>query len=130
MEKNHVNTYEHEENKDKLLNTIKMICIIYLDSADKIKHIETEQIKKYFDYIGSELLQINNLRDSLKVKEYNQPYKEIYSNLDNMIASANLLSKDEKILFIELTKDINYLDSTLSFCYGILSKIITERENF
>ena len=46
-----------------------------------------------------------------------------------MIVSQNLLSKDEKILFIELTKDINNLEDTLAFCYGILMKILNERKN-
>ena len=125
----HLNTYELQENKDKLVNTIKMICFMYLEHPENINHISITKIKNYFAYIGSEYAEISSLRDSLKVKTYHQPYKEIFSNLDDMITSDNLLSEDERIIFIELTKDINYLEDTLAFCYGILSKAINEREN-
>lgn len=129
MRINHTNTYELEENKDKLLNTIKMLCFMYLEKPENINHISTQQLKNYFIYISSEYSEISTFRDSLKIKTYHQPYKEIFSNLDGMIASDNLLSKDERITFVELTKDVNYLEDTLAFCYGILSKIINEREN-
>jgi hypothetical protein len=126
---NHTNTYELEENKDKLLNTIKMLCFMYLEKLENINHISTQQLKNYFIYISSEYSEISTFRESLKVKTYHQPYKEIFSNLDGMISSDNLLSKDERITFVELTKDVNYLEDTLAFCYGVLSKTINEREN-
>lgn len=125
----HTNTYEAEENKDKLLNIIKLLCFAYLENQNNIKHIKTEHLESHLDYIGAEYIETVNLKSALKVKSYHSPYREIYSNLDNMIVSQNLLSKDEKILFIELTKDINNLEDTLAFCYGILMKILNERKN-
>ena len=123
----HTNTYETERNKDKLLNTIKMICFMYFDNPENIKRIEKSRLEEYFKYTIDEYQKINDLKDALKVKDYHRPYVEIYSNLDNMIASNNLLSKNEKITFIELTKDINNLSDTLALCFGILSKMIKER---
>ena len=45
-----------------------------------------------------------------------------------MISRDNLLQKTEKISFIELTKEINYLEDILAFCYGVFHKIIKERK--
>lgn len=123
----HLNTYQHEQNKDKLINTIKMICLSFLENPKNINYITTQQLKNYFCYTESEYAEITELKESLKIKTYYQPYIEVFSNLDNMIASNSLLSKDEKVTFIELTKDVNYLQDTLAFCYGILSKAINER---
>lgn len=125
----HLNSYETEADKDKLINSIKMICLSYLDKSDNIKHINTEKLENYFKYIEMEYNEISSLKYSLKVKSYHKPYNEIYSRLDDMIVADNLLSKDERIIFIELTKDINYLEDTLAFCYGILFNAISSRKD-
>lgn len=123
----HTNTYEEENYKDKLTNIIKMICIMYLEKQDSIEHIELLKLQEYFKYTELEYINLVSLKDSLKVQNYHQSYLEIYSNLDSMIMQDNLICKQEKVTFIELTKDINYLEDILGFCYGILSKIIKER---
>lgn len=124
----HTNTYEEENYKDKLTNIIKMICFMYLANDESISHITIERLEECFKFCVDEYESINNLKDALKVKDYCKHYEEIYSNLDNIIASDNLLSKDVKVAFIELTKDINNLSDTLAFCFGILSKIIKEKK--
>lgn len=124
---NNLNTYEVEENKDRLLNNIKMICFSFLADSENINHVKTRQLKNYLSYINSEYEEITSLKDSLKIQHYSRPYFEIFSNLDSMIVSPNLLSKTEKMMFTELIKDINYLEDSLSFCYGVISKAIEER---
>ena len=77
-----------------------------------------------------EYYKINDLKNSLKVKTYSQPYFEIYTNLDSMILKDNLICSQEKVSFLELTKDINHLEETLGFCYGVLNMIYqTRNEN-
>lgn len=127
--KSHTNSYELEKSKDIVLNTIKMICIMYLENADSIEHIDLSKIQDYFKYTEQEYINLIELKDSLKVQNYHQPYLEIYTNLDSIIMEDNLICKQEKITFIELTKDINNLEDILSFCYGILNLIIKYREN-
>ncbi len=122
----HLNTYEIEKSKDKLLLTIRIICLLYLEDKNKLT-IETEKLEEYFEYIKYEYNQIAELKKSLKVKTYTQPYYEIFSNLDSMILKDNLIHAQEKIAFIELTKDINHLEETLGFCYGVLNLILKDK---
>ena len=130
MNKEHSNTYELEKSKDKLLLTIRMICLMYLENTKLIENIETSKIKDYLEYTKNEYFKINDLKNSLKVKTYSQPYFEIYTNLDSMILKDNLICSQEKVSFIELTKDINHLEETLGFCYGVLNMIYqTRNEN-
>lgn len=130
MNKEHVNTYELEKSKDKLLLTIRMICLMYLENTKLIENIETSKIKDYLEYTKNEYYKINDLKNSLKVKTYSQPYFEIYTNLDSMILKDNLICSQEKVSFLELTKDINHLEETLGFCYGVLNMIYqTRNEN-
>lgn len=124
---NHMNSYNLEKSKDTLLKTIKMICLMYLENKDNINNILTSKLKDYFEYIENEYMSIHNLKESLKIQTYFEPYYEIYSNLDSMIMKDNLICKQEKISFIELTKDINYLEETLAYCYGVLNLIIKDR---
>lgn len=123
----HINSYELEKSKDTLLKTIKMICLIYLENRDNINNILTSKLIDYFKYIEDEYMSIQKLKESLKIQTYFQPYNEIYTNLDSMIMKDNLICKQEKISFIELTKDINYLEDTLAYCYGVLNLIIKDR---
>ena len=127
MNKEHSNTYELEKSKDKLLLTIRMICLMYLENTKLIENIETTKIKDYLEYTKNEYFKINDLKNSLKVKTYSQPYFEIYTNLDSMILKDNLICSQEKVSFIELTKDINHLEETLGFCYGVLNMIYQTR---
>ena len=130
MNKEHSNTYELEKSKDKLLLTIRMICLMYLENTKLIENIETTKIKDYLEYTKNEYFKINDLKNSLKVKTYFQPYFEIYTNLDSMILKDNLICSQEKVSFLELTKDINHLEETLGFCYGVLNMIYqTRNEN-
>lgn len=130
MNKEHVNTYELEKSKDTLLLTIRMICLMYLENTKLIENIETSKIKDYLEYTKNEYYKINDLKNSLKVKTYSQPYFEIYTNLDSMILKDNLICSQEKVSFLELTKDINHLEETLGFCYGVLNMIYqTRNEN-
>lgn len=123
----HINSYELEKSKDTLLKTIKMICLMYLENRDNINNILTSKLIDYFKYIEDEYMSIQKLKESLKIQTYFQPYNEIYTNLDSMIMKDNLICKQEKISFIELTKDINYLEDTLAYCYGVLNLIIKDR---
>ncbi len=123
----HINSYELEKSKDTLLKTIKMICLMYLENRDNINNILTSKLIDYFKYIEDEYMSIHKLKESLKIQTYFQPYNEIYTNLDSIIMKDNLICKQEKISFIELTKDINYLEDTLAYCYGVLNLIIKDR---
>lgn len=125
---NHLNTYDLEVIKDKYLTDIKVLCFMFLDNKKNIKHITDNKIIELYEYIYSQYNEISSLRESLKVKTYYAPYTEIFKNLDNMINSDNLLCSQQKLSFIELTKDINYLEDTLSFCFGILCLIIQDRK--
>lgn len=124
----HLNTYELEKLKDKYLMDIKAICVLYLENKKNINHIDDAKILECHKYIVNAYGEIDNLKQSLKVQTYNSPYYEIYSNLDSMILNDNLISKQEKITFIELTKDINYLADIIAFCYGILGLILKDRK--
>lgn len=126
MEEN-MNTYETEYQKDKLLITIKVLCLMYLEDSQLINHIEDSRIIEYTNYIKKEYYEMNKFKNSLKIKTYYQPYYEIFSNLDSMILKDNLICKQEKVSFIELTKDVNQLEETLGFCFGILNLIIKTR---
>lgn len=129
MEKTkHLNTYELENSKDKLLVTIKILCLMYLEKDSLISHIDNSKIKDYCNYVKSEYHNITNLKKSLKIQTYYKPYYEIYSNLDSIITLDNLICKQEKVSFIELTKDVNQLEETLGFCYGILNQIVKNRD--
>ena len=125
---NHMNTYDLEKLKDKYLMDIKAICILYLENKKNINHINNTKILECHKYICSAYEEIDTLKQSLKVQTYNSPYYEIYSNLDSMILHDNLISKQLKITFIELTKDINYLADIIAFCYGILGLILKDRK--
>ena len=125
--KNNETDYNLENSKDNLLKTIKMLCFMYLENSDNIKHIDTDKIKEYFKYIAAEYQNMAEFKKSLKIKHYSSPYYEIYSNLDSMILKEHLLAEQSKISFIELTKDVNYLEDILAFCYGVLSSMIKER---
>lgn len=124
---NHTNTYELEILKDKYLTEIKLICFMFLENKKNIEHISLDKILESYEFTLNEYEVITELREGLKVKTFYAPYVEIYSNLDGMIAKSNLLSRDDKLSFIELTKDINYLEDILAFCFGVLSLIIEDR---
>lgn len=123
----HTNTYKLEIIKDKYLTEIKLICFMFLENKKNIKHINDEKILECYEFILKEYEIISELKEDLKVKTYYAPYEEIYSNLDELIDKQNMLSKSDKMSFIELTKDINYLEDILSFCFGVLSLIIKDR---
>lgn len=124
----HKNTYEFEKLKDNYLNEIKYLCFMFLENKKNIKQIENTKILECYNFVVNEYEIIAELKKGIKVKTYYSPYTEIYSNLDNLIAKSNLLSSDDKMTFIELTKDINYLEDTLAFCCGILGLIINQRK--
>lgn len=124
----HTNTYEYEQTKDKYLTEIKLICFMFLENKKNIKHISNEKILECYEFTLKEYEIIAELKEGIKVKTYYAPYEEIYSNLDGMIAKSSLLSRDDKLSFIELTKDINYLEDVLVFCFGILGLIIADRK--
>ena len=124
----HTNSYEYEQIKDKYLTDIKLICFMFLENKKNIKHISNEKILECYEFTLKEYEIIAELKAGLKVKTYYAPYEEIYYNLDNMIAKSNLLSNGDKLSFIELTKDINYLEDILVFCFGILGLIIADRK--
>ena len=125
--KNNETDYNLENSKDNLLKTIKMLCFMYLENSDNVVHIDIDKIKEYFKYIEFEYQNMAEFKKSLKIKHYSSPYYEIYSNLDSMILKEHLLAEQSKISFIELTKDVNYLEDILAFCYGVLSAMIKER---
>ena len=124
----HINSYELERLKDNYLNEIKYLCFMFLENKKNIKQIENTKILECYNFVVNEYEIIAELKKGIKVKTYYSPYTEIYSNLDNLIAKSNLLSSDDKMTFIELTKDINYLEDTLAFCCGILGMIIAQRK--
>lgn len=124
---NHANTYELERLKDKYLTEIKLLCFMFLENKKNISHISLEKLLESYEFILTEYEIITELREGLKVKTFYAPYEEIYSNLDGMISKSNLLSRDNKLSFIELTKDINYLEDILAFCFGVLGLIIKDR---
>jgi hypothetical protein len=127
LKQSHLNTYELEKIKDKYLMDIKAVCVLYLENKTHISHINNDKILECHKYILSAYEELDKLKQSLKVQTYNSPYYEIYSNLDSMILNDNLIGKQEKVTFIELTKDINYLADIIAFCYGILGLILKDR---
>lgn len=120
--------YTTEKLKDAALLDIKQTCMKYLHNKNLISKISDEEIVICYDMILNEYNAISDLKKGLKVRTYFSPFYEIYSNLDNMIMKDHLLQKEEKITFLELTKEINYLEDILAFCYGVLHKIIEERK--
>lgn len=119
--------YTKEKLKDSALYDIKMICYEYLENSDLILDILDEHIILCYEMVTNEFNEISNLKNSLKIKDYNSPFYEIYSNLDNLIMAENLLTSDNKMILLEISKDINYLIDVLSFCHFTLFKIIKER---
>lgn len=123
----HTNTYELERLKDKYLTDIKLLCFMFLENPKNIEHVPLDKILESYQFVLTEYEIITALREGLKVKTFYAPYEEIYSNLDYMIAKSNLLSRDDKLSLVELTKDINYLEDILAFCFGVLGLVIKER---
>ena len=123
-----LNDYTLEKTKDTALLEIKSICFKYLQDKKNISDITDEQIIMCYNILLNEYDSIYELKEGLKIKTYFSPFYEIYSNLDEMISRDNLLQKTEKISFIELTKEINYLEDILAFCYGVFHKIIKEKK--
>lgn len=123
----HTNTYELERLKDKYLTDIKLLCFMFLENPKNIEHVPLDKILESYQFVLTEYKIITALREGLKVKTFYAPYEEIYSNLDYMIAKSNLLSIDDKLSLVELTKDINYLEDILAFCFGVLGLVIKER---
>lgn len=124
----HINTYEHEKLKDKYLNEIKLLCFMFLENKKSIKHISNNKILEAYEFINYQYYELEKLKAGVKIKTYNSPYEEIYSNLDELIDKQNMLSKSDKLSFIELTKDVNYLEDILAFCAGIIDTIIKYRK--
>lgn len=119
--------YEKERIDDSIFMDIKFICMKYLQAPELIDDITDEEILLNYNFIFNKYEEITKLRKSLKIKPYNKPFYEIYTNLDNIISKDHLLQKEEKISFIELMKEINYLEESLGIYYSILLRIIKDR---
>ena len=122
-----IELYKEELEQDELLKRIKMICFLYLENNSSLKIVSDETLLDYYEFVSKNYQKIAELKDSLKVQTYFSPNYEIYNNLDSLIIKHSLVAKQEKITFIELTKDINYLEDILAFCYGILGNILKNR---
>ncbi len=125
----YIKDYKNENLKDSALSDIKSLCVDYLCNPSNLGEFDIDYIEICYEMIINELNDISNLKESLKIKNYNNPFYEIYTNLDEMIMAENLLITGESIKYVNLTKDINYLIDILMLCSSVLYRIIQDRKN-
>lgn len=121
-------SYNDEERDDLILKNIKNICFSYLNNSN-IEDIDDDILYIANDFLIIKFKEIVNLKKNFRIKNYSWPFVEIGKSLDEITLD------DDPYIIEELdtdnspmTKDINYVIDHICFCYGIINKIIDERQ--
>lgn len=121
--------YNMEESQDRLLHEIKDICFAYLDNKN-IDYISDDELFIAYEFLVVKFNELMDLKSGLNLKSYSFPFKEISHSLDEITVGNEYEVKGNinKYPKLVLTKELNYTLDHLGFCYGIINKIIQERD--
>lgn len=121
--------YNKETTEDNILRDIKDITYSYLCNQLDFNEISVEYLEKADNFLGRKYDDVDKIREQLKCKFYNAPFREISERLDRITLNGNLAKTDE-VNILSLTKEISYVLDDLAVHQGVINKIIQDKYIF
>jgi len=119
--------YPEETNNDKILNEIKNICFEYLEEESLVDNISTDNFLLFYEFLLEQYKVIDSLMVSFAMDETFNPLTEVHMQLDTITLNG-LEAKSQTLAIDELHSKVNSTLELISFCYGVISRILKERE--
>lgn len=119
-----------EKMADIALSDIKNLVFAYLDNSLSVKNISDEEMVSYYEFLSIKYTELQTIKESLGIQNYAYPFTEIGRTMGEYAKEGTLSASSNDVIFMKLTKDINYAIEQVGFCYGVIKKIIKERVIF
>lgn len=112
--------YQSTEEEDSCFNSIKELCIDYVESGVELPSAELEHVNAALLFLNEKTKGIVKLKESLKLSSYSWQLTEIKQTTDEYILSGGLNHICNEIIGGKLSKDITITLELIKFCYVIL----------
>ena len=113
--------------EDKFLNGIKIICFSYLDSDATLYEVDKDLLYEYMEFLTDKYKQYKAVKDGFQIMGASNDIINTSSILDTITLHGTDYVNGTKAID-QLSKDIRKTVESISFCYGIVNKMLQYRE--
>lgn len=118
--------YTDELLDDEILKEVRTICVTYLNNKS-LKSIKDEELFIAYEFIVNKFNDIIKIKEAMKLNTSLNTFTEIAKTLDEITLSESITTKTEQYSTIKLNREINHVLNELTLYFGIINKIIKER---
>lgn len=119
-----------EDFDDNILKKAKHICFSHLDDPKNILKFTDGELIECYEFVYVKFTELKEIREELNLSKHTFPLVEIDKLMEEYTSSDSLFHSQDETLIVRLTRELNNTLEQLSFCYGILRKLVQKREIF
>mgnify|MGYP000011042078 FL=1 len=105
---------------------MRTICVTYLINKS-LKLIKDEELFIAYEFIVNKFNDIIKIKEAMKLNTSLNTFTEIAKTLDEITLSESITTKTEQYSTFKLNREINHVLNELTLYFGIINKIIKER---
>jgi len=123
--------YTYNAIGDNLLQECKGIIFVYLNDPSGIQSIPSQDLALLYEFLLLKSDYLRAVKTSLGITDsLNLPIIELGKSIELFKEHKTLSKKSDECLYTKIDNNITHLQSELTFCYSVFSKIIQERNIF